>query len=107
MVSSKINWTRRRMRGTSEYLKWTDLAAVQAAIEENRGGGERGSDEPTEFCTPERAINGSECAVAGTVTRTGSTKVTGVTAGLSGLWQQDMLHCATEDISWPQSIACS
>jgi len=35
----------------------------------------------------------------------GRIKIAGATAGRSGFWQQDMLHCAMPGISWPQSMA--
>jgi len=81
------------MRGTDESANGKGLAAVQAARHENRGGGERGSEERTELCEAEKAINGSKFAATETLTGAGSTKMAGATVGRSGLWQQDMLHC--------------
>jgi hypothetical protein len=80
---------------------------VQAAAEENRGGGERGSNELTEFRDEGSATNASKSVEDEAVRGAGSTKMAGATAGRSGLWQQDMLHCAIVAISCPQSMACS
>jgi hypothetical protein len=96
-----------KMRGMSGSVNWKKkLAVVQAATEGNRGGGERGSNELTELCGPERAVNDSKVAIAETETGAGRTKIAGATAGWSGLWQQDMLHCANSAISCPQFIVC-
>ncbi|HKW31795.1 MAG TPA: hypothetical protein VJN92_02240 [Candidatus Acidoferrum sp.] len=61
----------------------------------------------TELCGLERAINDSKVAATETVTGVGRTKMAGATAGLSGLWQQDILQCAIPAISFPQSMARS
>src|SRR5690349_888667 len=103
----KVNWTRGKMRGMSESANWKRICRGQAARSENRGGGERGSNELTELCGPERAANNSKFANTEIVAGAGSTKMAGATAGRSGLLQQDMLHWAVPGISWPQSIACS
>lgn len=75
-----------------------ELAAVQAAGGENRGGGERGSNELKEFCNEGSARKGSKTVENETETGEGSTKMAGATAGRSGWWQQSMLHCAMPGI---------
>lgn len=83
-----------------------ELAVVQAARGENRGGGDRGSNELKGFFGWEVAVNDSKVAIAETESGTGRTKIAGAIAGRSGLWQQDMLHCVRPGISWPQSMEC-
>lgn len=94
-----MNGTRGKLRGISGSANWKELAAVQAANEENRGGGERGSNGLNGIRDEGRATKGSEALEKGTVTRAGSTKMAEATAGLSGFWQQDMLHWAMAAIS--------
>ena len=72
------------MRGTSGSANWKGLAAVQAATEGNRGGGERGSNELREFRDEGSATKGSKSVEDETVRGAGSTKIAGATAGRSG-----------------------
>ena len=72
------------MRGTSGSANWKGLAAVQAATEGNRGGGERGSNELREFRDEGGATKGSKSVEDEIVRGAGSTKMAGATAGRSG-----------------------
>ena len=80
-----MNQRAEKMRGTSGSANWKELAAVQAATEGNRGGGERGSNELTEFRSEGSATNVSKSVEDETVRGEGSTKMAGATAGRSGL----------------------
>jgi len=100
-------WRRQNVCGMSESAELEEVAAVQAAGAEVRGGGERGSIELTESFDPGRGTSNSKLVEAETVMGAGSTKMTGASAGRSGLWQHDMLHCVMVSMLRPQSMACS
>jgi hypothetical protein len=91
------------MREASESADEKELAGVQAASEEIRGGGERGSNELTVFRDPGRETSGSKPASEETGKGAGGTKMSEVSAGRSGFWQQDTLQVDMADMSWAQS----